>query len=145
AGGVGPVQIATLGARAWILGLLLGDVFELGALLDGRDDGLGVGFLLHQDVAGLVFLAAVGCDELVVFGLDLGVGHGIVLLVVREQLADQDGLAGKLHLGLVVRGAFQAALLGFLHEDFTRDDLFLDLAFDVRRHRPAGAFHLLLE
>src|SRR5256885_13281802 len=33
-------------------------------------------FRLDQDVAGLVFLAAVGSDGLVVLGLGFGVGHG---------------------------------------------------------------------
>ena len=50
---------------------------------------LGFVFLFHQDVARLVFLAAVGGDELVVLGLDVGVGHRVGLPVVGEQLADQ--------------------------------------------------------
>ena len=35
--------------------------------------------------------------------------------------------------------------MSFLHEDFTGNDFFLDLAFDVGRHGAARAFDLLLE
>ena len=61
--------------------------------------------------------------ELVVLGLDLGVGDRVLLLVVGEQLADQDGLARELHLRLVVGRGGQAALLGFLHEHLAQHDL----------------------
>src|SRR5256885_17044252 len=74
-----------------------------------------------QDVAGLVFLAAVGSDGLVVLGLGFGVGHGVLLLEVLEQRADQDGLAGQFHLLLVGFAVGQAALVGFLHEDLAGD------------------------
>jgi hypothetical protein len=145
AAGVGPVQVAAAGAGPGVLGLLLGDVLELRALLDRGDDGLGLVLLGDQDVAGLVFLAGVGGHELVVFGLDLGVGHGVVLLEVDEQLADQDGLARQFHLGLVVSRAFQAALLRLLHEDLAGDHFFLDLVFHLGGDGPAGALHLLLQ
>jgi hypothetical protein len=128
AGRVGPVEVAAVGARSRVLGLLLGDVLELLALLQVGDDLLGLVFLLHQDVARLVFLAAVGRHELVVLGLDLGVGHRVLLLVVGEQLADQDGLAGQFHLRLEVVAGVQAALLRFLHEDLAGDHFVLELA-----------------
>lgn len=80
AAGVGPIQIATLGARTRILGLLLGDVFELRTLLQAGDDVLGFAFLLDQDMAGLVLLATVGGGELVVLSLDFLVGDGVLLL-----------------------------------------------------------------
>jgi hypothetical protein len=70
---------------------------------------------------------------------------GLLLLEVGEQLADQDGLAGQFHLALEVGRGFQAALLGFLHEDFAGDDFFLDLTFHLGGERTAGALHLLLE
>ena len=145
AGGVGPVQIAALGARAWVFGLLLGDIFKLGTLFDGCNDGFGIRFLVHQDVAGLVFLAAVVGHELVVLGLDFSVGHGVVLLVVGEQFADQDGLAGQLHLRFVVGRSFEAALLGFLQEDFAGDHFFLDLTFHFRGDGAAGPLYLLAQ
>jgi hypothetical protein len=94
AAGRGPIQVATVGGRTGVLALLLGDVFELAALLQVGDDFLGLVFGLDQDVADLVFLAAVGRGELVVLGLDLRVGDGVILGVVREELADQDRLAG---------------------------------------------------
>jgi hypothetical protein len=83
--------------------------------------------------------------ELVVFGLDFSVGHGVVLLVVGEQFADQDGLAGQFHLRFVVGRSFQAALLGFLHEDFAGDHFFLDLTFHFRGDGAAGALYLLAQ
>ena len=133
-----PVEVATVGGRARILGAGLGQVFELGAELDLGDQGLGLVFLLHQDVAGAVFIAAVGGLELLVLGLCLGVGDRVLLGVVGEQLADQQALACQLHLGLVVGGRGDAATLGFLHEDLAQDDLVLDLRLQLRRARLAG-------
>ncbi len=137
AAGIGPVQIAAVGARARVLGLLLGDFVELAALVQAGNDRLGLFFLFHKDMACLVFLAAVGGLELVVLGLDLGVGDRIGFLVIGKQLADQQGLARQLHLALEVIRRVQAALLRFLHEDFACDHFVLDLPFHLRRDRAA--------
>ncbi len=138
-----PVQVTAVGAGARVLGLLLGDVLELGALLEVGDDGLGLVFLLDQDVARLVFLARAGGGELVVLGLDLGVGHGVLLLVVREEGADHDGLAGQLHLVLELGAVGHALLLRFLHEDLAQHDFFLDLGTDGVVDRTAAGLDLL--
>ena len=53
--------------------MLLGDVFKLATFFQAGNDGLGIGFFFNQDMARLVFLAAVGSGELVVFGLEVGV------------------------------------------------------------------------
>ena len=45
------------------------------------------------------------------------------------------------HIGFV--GGVQTPLLGFLHENFTRNHFFLQLALHFRGHRPTGAGHLL--
>lgn len=141
--GVGPVEIAAVGARSRVLALLLGDVLELGALLQVGHDLLGLVLGLDQDVAGLVFLAAVGRHELVVLGLHLGIGDRAGLAVVLEQRADQDGLAGEFELVPVVVGGVQALLLRFLHEHFARDDFLAQLALHFRRDRAAGRGQLL--
>ncbi|MCY1538125.1 hypothetical protein D9M68_736490 [compost metagenome] len=143
AAGRGPVQIATVGAGSRVLGLLLGDVFKLGAALERGDDGLGFVFLFHQDVAGAVFLATIGRSELVVLGLHLGVAHRVLLLVVGEQRTDQDGLAGQFHLGFVFGSGGDASLLRFLHEDLAQHHFFFQLRTHGVIHRAAGRRHLL--
>jgi hypothetical protein len=110
------------GAGAGVFGQLLGQIFKLFALLELGNDVLGLVFLFHQDVAGLVFLATVGGGELVVFSLDFLVGDGVLLLEVGEQFADQDALAGQFDLVLVVFGHIQTTYLGFLQEDFAGND-----------------------
>ena len=106
------------------------------------NDGFGVGFFFHQNVACLEFLAAVGRRKLVVLGLDVGIGHRIFSLKIGEQLADQDRLARQLDLRPVVVGGIQATQLRFLHEDFTRDDFIAQLALHLGRDRAASPCHL---
>jgi hypothetical protein len=131
-------------AEPGILGVLLRQVLELRAGLELGDDGLGLVFLLDQDVADAVFGAARLGLELVVFGLDLGVGDRRLLVDVGGEQADQDALAGDLHLLLeVVRGA-EAAALGFLDQDLVGDDLVADQLVDVRRQLLAAGGGLLL-
>src|SRR5438067_1399655 len=92
----GPVQVAAVVGGAGVL-RLLGQVFELGAALDLGDDRLGVGFVLDQDVAHVVFLVAGLLGEAVVFGLHFGVGDRVLLDVIAREGVDHDGLAGVLH------------------------------------------------
>ena len=132
AAGVGPIERAAIGTGARVFGRLLGDFFKLAALLELGNDGLGLVFLFHQDVARLVFLAAVGGGKAIVFGLDVGVGHGVLFLEVTKQFADQNRLACQFDLALEVFGGVQAARLGFLHEDFAGNHFVLDLAFHFR-------------
>ena len=82
-----------------------------------------------------VFLVAGGGLELVVLGLDLGVGDRVLLLEVGEQFADQDRLACQLDLRLVVGAGVQALRLGFLHEDLAQHDFVLDLLLELGRAR----------
>src|SRR5581483_11455938 len=102
-----PVEVATVGCRTGVLGLL-GQIFELGTGLQLGDDGFGVFLLVHQDVAGVVFLVAGLGLELVVFGLDVGVGDRVLLQVVGDQGADDDGLAGQFQLVLDVGAVGEA-------------------------------------
>lgn len=106
-------------------------------------DGLGLFFLFHQDVAGAVLLAPIGRHEFVVFGLDVGIGHRVVFLEIRKQLTNQDGLSGQFQLATVVLGGIQATLGCFLHEDFAGNDFFLDLGFNVRGDGTTRAHQLL--
>ena len=52
-----PVQVAAIVGGAGVL-RGLGQLFELGAALDLGDGRLGVGFVVQQDVADVVFLVA---------------------------------------------------------------------------------------
>ena len=122
--------------------MFLGDIFKLAAFFQAGDDGFRVSFFFHKDVARLVFLAAIGRGKFVVFGLQLGIGHRVFLLVVRKQLADQQGLARELHLYFEIFAGRKAFLFGFLHEDFARDHFLAHLAFHLRRHGTAGLGHL---
>ena len=88
-------------------------------------------------MAGAVFLAAIGCCELVVFGLDVAISHRIFLLEIRKQRTNQHDLASLLHLGFVFIAAIQPGFLGFLHEDFAVDDFFFDLVLHLGRDRAA--------
>ena len=110
-------------AGARVLRVLLGQVLELGAALDLRDQRLGLVFVLDQDVARAVFGAGGLGLELVVLGLGLGVGDRVLLLEVLEQLADQDALARQFHLRAVVGRGGDALLLGLLREDLAQHDL----------------------
>ena len=143
AGWIGPVQIAALGAGARVLGLFLGDVFKLSTLFQAGNDGRRFGFFFDQNVARLEFLAAVGCRELVVFGLQVGISDRMGLLVVGKQFANHQGLARQFHLHLEVVAGGNALLFGFLHEHFTGNDFLAQLAFHFRRDRAAGLGNLL--
>ena len=95
-------------------------------------------------MAHAVFGAARLGLELVVFGLDLGVGHRRLLVHVGGEQADQDALAGDLHLLLEVVRRAEAAALGFLDQDLVGDDLVADQLVDVRRQLLAAGGGLLL-
>ena len=134
---IGPIQIAAIGAGAWVFGGFLGEFFKTATFFDLCDQGQGFVFFFHQDVASAVLLATVGRDKLVVFGFDFGIGHWIFLLKVSEQLTDQNRLARQFELVFVVFGGIQTALAGFLHEHFAGDQLFFDLTHHFRRHGAA--------
>ncbi len=142
---VSPIKVTTVGAGAGVLGVFLGQVFKLGTALDLSNQGFGLVFGFHQDVAGAVFGAGVFLDELVVFGFDFSVGHSAFCLHIGQQRADQDALTGQFELVFVRFGGVQAALFGFLHEDFTGNELFLDLGHDLGRDGLAGLLHLLFQ
>ena len=139
--GVGrvPAQVTAVGTRSGILGQL-GQRLEALALLQALDDLLGLVLGFDQDVAGLVFLgAALGrvLDELLVFGLDFGVGDGRLLQLVGDEGADQHVLADLLQLLLDLGGLLQAALVGFLHEQLAGDQLVADHLAGFGGVRPA--------
>ena len=69
---------------------------------------------------------------------------GRLLVDVGGEQADQDALAGDLHLLLVVVRRAQAAPLGFLDQDLVGDDLVADELVDVRRQLLAARGGLLL-
>ena len=123
--------------------MLLGDVFKLATFFQAGNDGLGIGFFFNQDMARLVFLAAVGSGELVVFGLEVGVSDRVGFLVVGKQLADHQRLARQFHLCLELITGGNALLFGFLHEHFAGNHFFAQLAFHFRRYRPTGFGDLL--
>ena len=137
--GLGEVEVAAVGAGARVLGVLLGQFLEAGAALDLGDQGLGLVLALDQDVAGAVFGAAGLGLELVVLGLRLGIGDGVLLAVVVEQLADQHALARQFHPRLVVGLSRDAALLGLLHEDLAQHDLVARLRLHLGGDLLAGA------
>ena len=118
-----PIEIAAVGRRAGVL-RLLGQVFELGAGLQFGDDRLRVGFLLDENVARLVFLAAGFLDEQVVLLAHFGVGGRIGLEVVLRERADEHLLARTIDLRLHFGIACDAFFLGFLHQDFACDEVF---------------------
>ena len=141
--GLGEVQVTAVGARAGILGTGLGQVFEFLAGLDLLDQRHGLFFLVDQDVAGAVLGAGGLGLELVVFTLGFGVGHGVLLAEVLEQLADQDALAGEFHLVAEVSAGGHAALFGFLHEDLAQHDLVACLLLNFGADLLAAALGLL--
>src|SRR5690606_7570000 len=82
--GRAPTQFAAVLAAAGVDRILLGGGLERGLLrLDRLDQVLGLGLVLDEDVAQLVFLprALLGLD-VVVFLLQVGVGDGMVLQVL---------------------------------------------------------------
>jgi hypothetical protein len=98
-GGCGaPAEFAALVLGAGIL-RLLGQIGQLLALVQLGDDGLGLVFLLDQDMARLVFDAAEIALDAFVFGLQAIVADRVGLDVFGEKGADQDGLLGQF-LGL---------------------------------------------
>ena len=131
---IGPVEVTALGTRARILRLLLGEVFELGALLEIGQDLVGLLFGGHQNVARLVLLATTDSHEFVVLACDLGVGHRVLLAVVFEQCADQDGLACQFKLVFIVVGGVELLLLRFLHEHFACHDFVAQLRLHLGGH-----------
>ena len=85
----GPIQVATIGARTRIFGLLFGQIFKLGAFFEAGDDGFGLLFFFHQNVPGAVLFAPIGGDKLVVFAFDLGIAFQLqddVLDVYGDQV-----------------------------------------------------------
>jgi hypothetical protein len=123
--------------------LFFSDLFKLLALFDAGDDGLGLVFFLYQNVPRTVLFAGVGGDKLIKLCLDVGIGHGVVLLKLGEQLTDQNALTSQFQLSTVIIGRIKPFLLRFLHEDFSGNDFVLDLAFHLRRYRATGARNLL--
>ncbi|MNY02217.1 hypothetical protein D3C86_1347820 [compost metagenome] len=122
AGAVGPVQVAAIDGRAGVLRRSLGHVLELGAALDLGDDCAGVGFLLHQDVADVVFLAVAELRlDLVVLLAQFVVAGAVGAHVVLEHRAGQHVELGLLELLLHVVALGDAALVGFLQQQFPVD------------------------
>ncbi len=119
----GPAEVAAVVLGARVLGLL-GQVLELLALLELVDDGLGVLFLVNQDVARLVFLVAV-CALMVVFLLELFVGDRVGSNVSSGgRRSVRPG--GQIHLAVVFRLLVEALLFRFLGQHFAADQLFAD-------------------
>ena len=73
-----PVEIAAVGLRAGVL-RALGELLEFLALLQRDDDVLGLVFLIHEDVAHLVFLVADLRLDLIVFLAQRSSGTGWAL------------------------------------------------------------------
>ena len=96
-------------------------------------------------MACTVFLATVGRHKLVVFAFDFGVSHGVFLLEVGKQLANQNALTGQFKLCFVIFGGVEAAFACFLHEDFAGNEFFFDLRQDFGCDGSARAFDLLLQ
>ena len=132
-----PVQVAAVGAGAWIFRRFFGQLFKAAAFFDLGNQGQGFLFFFHQNVARVEFLAAVGRNKLVVFRFDFGIGDRVLLLEVGKQLANQDRLASQLELVFVVFCGIQTALAGFLNEHFAGDQFFFDLAHHFRGDRSA--------
>ncbi len=131
--GGGPTQIAAIGCAAGVLGVFLRQLGELGALFQLGDDVLSFFFARHQDVLRLVFGGAEALDEFVVFGLDLGIGDGMLLQIGVEQRADEDVLTRDANLVLHCGFFVQAELVGFLHHHFTADQLVFHHLFELGR------------
>ena len=91
---------------------------------------------------GFVFLATVSGYELVVFGLDVGVGWRIGFLEVGHHVVDQQVLAQQLNLRFEFVGGVEPALLAFLADDFKQHQAVFDLGRCVGWRGAAGAFHL---
>ena len=60
--------------------MLFGDILKFAAFFKAGNDGFGVRFFFDQNVARFVFLAAIGCRELVVFDFQFSIGDWVFLL-----------------------------------------------------------------
>jgi len=130
--GLGPIQVAAVFGGAGVLGVLLGQVLELGAGLDLGDQLLGVFLVVDEDVARVEFLARLLGLDLVVLGLGFRVADRVRLDEVLEQRVDQHRLANQFELALVVGRVGDAGLLGFLSEDLAHHDLVTRLGLHLR-------------
>src|SRR5690606_758978 len=107
-----PTQVAAVLAAAGIDGVFFRVGIESDLLgLDGGGDVFSGFLLFDEDVPDLVFLlVGLGCLDLVVFGLDLGVGDRVLLDVVVHEGTDQYALTRKLDIlldgGLLIEAGF---------------------------------------
>ncbi len=116
-----PIEVTAAGFRALVLGLLRSDFLEVRALLDLRDDVLGLILLFDQDVASAVFLAPCFCLDAIVF-----LSHYILTdregsQVILQVGVDQDALPLDYNLRSDFRVFVQPFLRRFLSDDFSVD------------------------
>ncbi len=113
-------EIAAIGG-AGVLGLLLGQLSEIGALLQLLDDGLGLVLGLEQDVAGVHFLVA---GDLL-GGLLIDLLHRLIggggLALGGQQLIHQDAVAGEIEPALEIGPLGDLLVLGGLGDDLHVD------------------------
>ncbi len=97
-----PAEIAALGLRARVLRRLGGDLGEILAALDARGDLLGLGLVVHQDVArvhlllGLHQLDGLVVDRVLRLGRDRALGLLLQVVVEQELVAEIGELALEL-------------------------------------------------
>src|SRR5258706_232530 len=120
-----PVEIAALFLRPRILGLL-GEILELRAFLQLRDDFIGLRVLVDQDVPGLVFLVAARRFELVVLRQQVLVLGRMRFEVVLDDRLHEHLLAHQLELGAHVGALSKTSAIGFLGDHLLRDEVVED-------------------
>ena len=73
-------------------------IFSKLPFLPSWDDGFGLGFGIHQNMADLGFLVSVTGFQLVVFLLELVIGDRVAFGIVLDIRADQHRILGKFGL-----------------------------------------------
>ena len=130
--------------RAVSLELSLASCSKLAALVELRDQVLGLGLVVDEDVPGVELLLRRLGDAGVVLGLQFGLGRLRALRVLLEEQFRHRALADELEPGIRFACA-ELLLLGFLgagvHADQLVERLFLFLGGQVAR-RLAGVARL---
>ena len=126
-----PAELAAAILVAAVFGEFLGELVEVGALVEAADDVLGLVFGLDEDVADLVFGRAVGGLFSLVGLADVFVLDRVFLGPVAQDGVDEDLVAGGFDGLLDVGVAVKLGLLGFLKQDglLREDVLHLALKF----------------
>src|SRR5260370_42713185 len=115
-----PAAIAAVG-RAGILGFLLGEFGEIGALLELFRDRLGVVFGLDQDMPGVDFLFAGDLLGGVLIDLLHGLVGGRGLAFGRQQAVHQEPVARERQPLFEILVIFDLLVLGGLGDDLHVD------------------------